>query len=131
MVNPKLRYEADLRLLEKALATLKAALREPKTDISRDAVIQRFEYVFELAWKTMQAACVVKGQSPRSPRDAIRRAFELGWMRDPDPWFRAQDARNLTSHTYNETLAEEVFAAARVFPEIVDAFLAAILRDPF
>ena len=131
MVNPRARYEADKRLLENAVETLKAALAQPKNAFIRDAAIQRFEYVFELSWKTMQAAGTLKGISSRSPKDAIRRAFELGWIQDPEPWFKALDSRNLTSHTYDESLAETVFANVQQFPAIVQALLTALQkREP-
>ena len=123
MVNPRARYEADLALLLKALNTLRKALSVPKDDLSRDAVIQRFEYVFELGWKTLQAACALQGVETRSPKESIRRAFELSWVEDIDPWFRALEARNLTSHTYNEALAESVYETAKNFPRFVDEIL--------
>jgi len=128
MVNPRARYAADKQLLEKAVATLQEALMQPQNAFIRDAAIQRFEYVFELSWKTMQAAGMLRGISSRSPKDAIRRAFELGWIEDPEPWFKAMDARNLTSHTYDESLAETVFANAQEFPATVQAFLTALQK---
>ena len=123
MVDPRQRYEADRTLLQKVLATLRKALAAPKDDLSRDAVIQRFEYVFELGWKTLQAACALQGVETRSPKETIRRAFELGWVEDPDPWFRALEARNLTSHTYDEALAESVYQAAKNVPVLIDQML--------
>ena len=129
MVNPRARYEADLILLQKALSTLQKALAAPKDDMSRDAVIQRFEYVFELGWKTLQAACALQGVETRSPKEAIRRAYEQGWMEDTDPWFRALEARNLTSHTYDEALAESVYQAARKIPDLVDHTLRKLAQN--
>ena len=123
MVNPRARYEADLALLQKSLLTLRKALAAPKDDMSRDAVIQRFEYVFELGWKTLQAACALQGVETRSPKESIRRAFELSCVDDPDPWFKALEARNLTSHTYDETLAESVYQTATAFPALVDQIM--------
>jgi len=123
MVNPRGRYEADVLLLQKALTTLRKALGVAKDDMSRDAVIQRFEYVFELSWKTLQAACALQGVETRSPKESIRRAYELSWIEDPDPWFKALEARNLTSHTYDETLAESVYQTAKTFPALVDQIL--------
>jgi nucleotidyltransferase substrate binding protein (TIGR01987 family) len=123
VVDPRARYEADRMLLKKALATLRKAQAAPKDDLTRDAVIQRFEYVFELGWKTLQAACALQGIETRSPKDAIRRAHELGWLEDPSDWFKALEARNLTSHTYDETLAESVYQSAAEFPAFVDRVL--------
>ena len=71
MVDPRARYEADRRLLENAMQTLKTALAQPKHAFIRDAAIQRFEYVFELSWKTMQAAGALKGIASRSPKELL------------------------------------------------------------
>jgi nucleotidyltransferase substrate binding protein (TIGR01987 family) len=128
MVDPKARYRADRALLQKALQSLQNALASPSNDISRDASIQRFEYVFELSWKTMQAACALQGITANSPKESIRGAFELGWISDPDAWFRALEARNATSHTYDESLAQQVFAVAQQFSPLVQRFLAMLAQ---
>ena len=41
-----------LKEFKKALASLIGALGEKKSDLVRDSVIKRFEYTFELAWKS-------------------------------------------------------------------------------
>ena len=56
MEQAKARLDAHLKLLEQAVRTLREAIQQPLTDFMRDAVIQRFEYVFELSWKTTQVA---------------------------------------------------------------------------
>jgi len=43
-----------LESLRKAVVGFRAALEAFETDISRDAAIQRFEFCFELAWKSIQ-----------------------------------------------------------------------------
>ena len=117
------RFKADLILLTKAVGTLETALGKAKEnrddDIFRDAVIQRFEYTFELSWKTMMAASRYLGAEAKNPRDAIRSAFKFSWIQNPDAWFDAMDARNQTSHTYHEEVAKEVFEVARQFPDHV------------
>ena len=39
--------------LTAAIARLREVLQAPETDVSRDAAIQRFEFCFELAWKSI------------------------------------------------------------------------------
>jgi nucleotidyltransferase substrate binding protein (TIGR01987 family) len=41
-------------------------------------------------------------------RDAIRKAYALGLIRDGDTWTGMIASRNLTSHTYDEKTMEEV-----------------------
>lgn len=128
MEYAKEKLKADLTLLKQALETLRKALKEPFTDIVRDAVIQRFEYVFELSWKAVQAAAQYMGVPSNSPRESIKAAFKLGWIQDQDadPWFEALEARNKTSHTYNAKLAEEVYQVASKFPTLVQALVASL-----
>lgn len=116
---PKTNLRLQLNLLRKALGTLEAALHEPMNDFIRDAAIQRFEYVFELTWKTLQVAAGHTGLRCASPREAIKAAFKMGWITNPDDWFEAMEARNRTSHTYNELVAQEVYEVARKFPALV------------
>lgn len=128
MEQTKERLNAELPLLEKALGTLTKALDEPLTDIVRDAVIQRFEYVFELSWKTMQIAAAYMGTLCNSPREAIKTAFKLDWIQEPDSWLESMEARNKTSHTYNEKVAKEVYETAKKFPSLVHPLLLALKK---
>ena len=60
----------------RALGSFEAVLREPKTDIVRDAAIQRFEYTFEASWKAAQFFLKHhEGNDTSSPKAAIRQAF--------------------------------------------------------
>lgn len=44
----------QLTTLEKAIESLESIVQKPIDDIVRDATIQRFEYTYELAWKTLK-----------------------------------------------------------------------------
>jgi nucleotidyltransferase substrate binding protein (TIGR01987 family) len=76
----------------------------------RDGLIQRFEFCFELAWKATQAAAAAEGVAVRSPKSAVAYALQVGWTADEPLWFRMLEARNLSSHTYDERIAEELAA---------------------
>ena len=93
----------------RALARLEEALREPATPIVRDACIQRFEFCFELAWKAIQAALRREGRDCTSPRSCFREAFKQRWIESEEGWTRLLADRNLTSHTYDEALAEAIY----------------------
>lgn len=126
MEQAKERLKVDIDLLEKALQTLVQALKEPLTDMVRDAGIQRFEYVFELSWKTIQIAARYMGSICNSPREAIKYAFKMGWIQKPDLWLETMEERNKTSHTYNEAIAEEVYEAVKKFPGLVQELIASL-----
>ena len=95
--------------LRTALARLGDALAQPKTEWTRDSAIQRFEFTFELAWKAVATVAQAHGVEARSPREAFKQAFALGWVTDEDVWLRMLDDRNRTTHTHNEAVAEEIF----------------------
>ena len=101
---------ARLGTLGDALARLDAALAQPKTEWTRDAAIQRFEFSFELAWKAVSAYARSEGLEARSPREALRVAHRLAWIDDDGLWLRMLDDRNRTSHIDNEAVAQEIFA---------------------
>jgi len=101
---------ARLGSLGDALRRLEAALAQPKTEWTRDAAIQRFEFSFELAWKAVSAYARSEGLEARSPREALRVAHRLAWIDDDGLWLRMLDDRNRTSHIYSEAVADEIFA---------------------
>ncbi len=102
----------SLTELSKALTSLEEALTVEKTDISRDASIQRFEFCVELAWKSAKK---VMGTSSVAPKQVIREMAQSGYIEDVEFWLKSINQRNLSSHTYNQKLAEEVYVFAKSF----------------
>ncbi|MEK6704270.1 MAG: HI0074 family nucleotidyltransferase substrate-binding subunit [Bdellovibrionota bacterium] len=108
---------ADLSTLEKALQTLEDALSSPpKNDLERDGVVQRFEYCFELSWKSAKRIITDQGLTPVSPKAVIRELGRLGWIFDVELWFDFLRARNESTYTYQKLTAEQVFQKAQGFP---------------
>ncbi|MFN8790022.1 MAG: HI0074 family nucleotidyltransferase substrate-binding subunit [Bdellovibrionales bacterium] len=102
--------------LRKAVQRLQDALIQPKTEFLRDSVIQRYEFSVELAWKTAKR---VMGSATTAPKDLIREMAQNGYISDVEVWLKAVDMRNLSSHTYKEDLAEQVYQFAQGFlPEL-------------
>ncbi|BCW93214.1 MAG: nucleotidyltransferase [Thermoanaerobaculum sp.] len=105
------KLKAQTALLRRAVERLEVALSRPKDEFVRDSAIQRFEFCFELAWKVLQTYLEREGLEARSPRSAIRGAFQVGLLPDDAQWLEMLELRNLTSHTYDEALAEKIYAA--------------------
>ncbi|MDF0673697.1 MAG: HI0074 family nucleotidyltransferase substrate-binding subunit [Nitrospira sp.] len=99
-----------LRLLDTALVRLEGALTQPVNEFVRDSAIQRFEFTFELFWKSLKAYAEQTGLEAYSPKDSIRTAFQLGVIPEHSDWFHMLEDRNLTSHTYNEARAEIIYS---------------------
>jgi nucleotidyltransferase substrate binding protein (TIGR01987 family) len=110
-----------------AAASLEEVATLPETGIVRDAAIQRFEFTFELVWKTLQLYFEHEGLESVGPRAVIKRAFVMRLISDQDEadiWFQMLDDRNLTSHAYDETLA------MRIYSRIVDDYAPRLARMP-
>lgn len=93
----------------KALAQLEKAVQQPKDEFVRDSVIQRFEFTHELAWKMLRLRLEREGVLVKTPRETIQEALQAGLIEDGNLWTDMQKMRNLTSHTYKEKLAEDVY----------------------
>ncbi len=92
----------------RANAQLAKACGRPKDEFLRDAVIQRFEFTYELAWKMLKLKLETEGVVARTPRETLQEALQARLITDGNTWSELQRMRNLTSHTYDETLAEQV-----------------------
>lgn len=100
---------------EQAVLRLADALAQPEDEFLRDASIQRFEFCFELAWKSVQTVAREFGQEAPSPRAALGIALRNGWVSDEAAWLDMLDARNRTSYTYREATAREVYGELPAF----------------
>lgn len=115
--------------LENALGRLAAALKEPEGEFIRDAAIQRFEFCFELAWKSVQSVARLEGQECTSPRAAFSLAWRSGWASEEAAWLDMLDDRNKTTHTYREATAKEVFGnLPRHLPHLAQLHVALTTR---
>jgi len=95
-----------------AAARLQEAVAQPETAILRDAVIQRFEFSFELVWKGLKLYLERQGHECGGPRPTLKKAFAEGLIATPeeaDVWLQMLDDRNLTSQAYDEALATRIY----------------------
>jgi nucleotidyltransferase substrate binding protein (TIGR01987 family) len=122
---PDIRWKQRLTNFERALRLLREAMAEgPEAlnQLEKEGVIQRFEYCFELAWKTvkdyMEASGVVFDVV--MPRQVIKEAFAAKVLNDGATWIAMLDHRNLLSHTYNPVVFEQAVAAIhqRYLPQL-------------
>lgn len=120
------RFEVARRQFGEALTRLIEVVEMDETDIIRDSLIQRFEFTYELAWKTMRHYLRDEGVTmPEVPGTVFQAAFAAHLIESADTWEKIKDCRNETSHTYDEEKA--VGVAAFVRAEAVPTF--STLRD--
>lgn len=110
----------SLQKLEVALKRLGEALAEESTNpLAIDGTIQRFEFVFELMWKTLKRALEVEGMICQTAREALKTGFQIGWINPEELWLQMLDDRNMTSHTYDQPTAQQIYNNIQsYYPEI-------------
>jgi len=113
----------NLYPLEKALIQLELGINRAEQntndELLRDGVIQRFEYTIDLSWKFLQRYLKVDLQidesSIRSKKDIFREASRLKLIEDAERWITHYEARNSTSHEYNQEVAKAVYSQVLLF----------------
>ena len=118
----------EITALVNAAKTLTEVLALPVSSITRDAAIKRFEFCFELAWKTMKRLLAYEGIVAKGPRTACRLAARQGYIDSVEAWFKALEARNETVHTYDEVQASKIFDELAGFNELLQSFIQKIMQ---
>lgn len=102
-------YRLALRRLTDAVVL---AGQRPLTPLEQQGLIQAFEFTHELAWNVMKDYFYWQGNSAISgSRDATREAFAKGLIEDGEGWMAMIKSRNLSSHTYNQNVADAIVSA--------------------
>ena len=100
----------NLKNLTAALEKLHEALQESESNkLAVDGTIQRFEFVFELFWKTLKLLLAEEGVQTDTPKAALRQAFQIKWLKDETAWLQMLKDRNETSHVYDEAAARKIY----------------------
>lgn len=111
----------DIEPLNRSIMRLQEGLDRYQQDTSdtqiRDGLIQRFEFTYELAHKTLKRFFILTSASPQSYQemlfqDLIREGNDKGLLRGEwKDWRNYRDMRSRTSHTYDEEIALKVVSA--------------------
>jgi nucleotidyltransferase substrate binding protein (TIGR01987 family) len=117
----------------KAQKTLKEITDERYSVIVRDASIQRFEYSFEIFWKLLKEYLRVKeGIICNSPKSCFREAFNVKLLTEEETIkaLEMTDDRNLTSHTYHENVAEEIYSKIKDYYKFMNKVYQDMMEKP-
>lgn len=109
-----------MQKLETAIQRLDEALAEDDTNpLAIDGTIQRFEFVFELMWKTLKRALEAEGMICQTARETLKTGYQIGWIGPEELWLQMLDDRNMTSHTYDQPTANQIYTHIQSYhPEI-------------
>lgn len=108
---------------DKALSQLTKFIEKGElNELEKQGLIQAFEYTYELVWNTIKDYFEAQGETGiHGSRDAFRLAFRRGLIEDGKTWMDMIKSRTLTTHTYNEDIAEEICTAIvnKYYPEFI------------
>ena len=124
-MNTDIRWKQRFENFEKAYRQLNTSLLiiNP-SETERAGIIQFYEITLELAWNTLKDFLVLEGFDVKSPREAIKTAFQNGYISNGEVWIDALDSRNLSVHTYDEEMANQLTENIRnIYYTILGAFM--------
>lgn len=101
-----IRWKQRFQNFDRSYVLLRSALEdgpEALNALEKEGAIQRFEYCFELAWKTVKDYLEASGFvfATVTPRQVLKDAFAAKILPEGQVWMDMLDHRNLLSHTYN------------------------------
>jgi nucleotidyltransferase substrate binding protein (TIGR01987 family) len=110
MNGKEIRWKQRFQNFEKAFSHLDEAVQKVKelSVLEKEGLIQRFEYTFELAWKTLKDYLESENVEAKFPREVIKKGFQYEILLNGEVWMEMLEKRNLMAHTYNE----EIFGMA-------------------
>ena len=125
-MSKDIRWQQRFQNFDHAFILLRSAIEdktiEQLSDLEQEGVIQRFEYTYELAWKTMKDYLEENGIvfEEVTPRNVIKEAFAAKIISDGQAWIDMLLHRNLLSHTYDSQVFKSVLESivSRYFPVI-------------
>ncbi len=105
----EIRWKQRFENFDKSYKLLKKYSNKPiTTELERAGIIQFFEMTFELAWKVLKDYLESEGYMVKSSRETVKQAFQIGLIDNGHIWIDALSNRNLTTHTYDEELADKM-----------------------
>ncbi|MBI3541540.1 MAG: nucleotidyltransferase substrate binding protein [Deltaproteobacteria bacterium] len=115
MEKKDIRWKQRLSNFKKALDRFEEAVKgDSKDRLAQEGLIQRFEYTFELAWKSLQDLLQERGLAEiRGPKPVLQQAFQDGLVQDGVIWMEMLRARNEATHLYDEKVFLEVYEKAQ------------------
>ena len=114
--NADIRWKQRFQNFDRAFVLLRDAMEngpDALNQLEKEGVIQRFEYCFELAWKTIKDYLEAGGYVfvIVTPRQVLKDAYGAKILDDGQVWIDMLDHRNLLSHTYSPVIFEQAVEA--------------------
>ncbi|MDO6994304.1 HI0074 family nucleotidyltransferase substrate-binding subunit [Brachyspira innocens] len=114
-MSENIRWKQRFYNFEKAFNLLKSVFEEKEINelslLEQEGVVQRFEYTYELAWKTLKYYLEYNESLNNidiSPRNIFKEAYSAKIIKSQDEFIDMMLSRNLLSHTYDFIKFKEI-----------------------
>ena len=115
-----IRWQQRFQNFDRAFSLLRSAFESKElsefSELEQEGIIQRFEYTFELAWKTMKDYLQCNGslEIPEiTARSVIKEAYAAKLIEDGQVWIDMMLHRNILSHCYDFAKFQEILKATK------------------
>lgn len=126
MNEKRIRWKYRFQNFEKAFAQLESAVEKLNSlsDLEKEGLVQRFEYTFELAWKTLKDYLESQEVEVKFPRDVIKQGFQYEIIPEGEIWMEMLEKRNMMAHTCDEEIFSDSVKqiSTLFFPEIKNLY---------
>jgi nucleotidyltransferase substrate binding protein (TIGR01987 family) len=126
-------FDASLvQSLESALKFLeKATGKKSLTELERDGMIRRYEYLFDLTCHVMHSVLLAITQNKLSPQPEpiLQEAYDKDLIEDMEAWSSFLWARRAYAESFTEATAKKIGTIVHRYPAAVHNLLARIKRE--
>jgi len=125
-------FKSALQRLDEAINKSNEYKDKDEYSFFRDSTIQRFEFTLEIAWKSIKNYLLVKeGIECRSPKSCMREFFSVGYIDETEisSLLEMIDDRNLATHTYHESISEEIFSKMDKYSKLLNKIYKILSED--
>ena len=127
----EIRWKQRFQNFNRAYNLLNCALEENDIDdlsnLEQEGVIQRFEYTYELAWKTLKDYLEYNGVNITeiTARSVFKEAYSSGIIKNSEIFIDMMLSHNLLSHTYDFNKFRDILIKVKkdYLPELSDLYL--------
>lgn len=105
--NKLINYNKTLKILNDNVSN------DNLSEIEKMGIVQAFELLIDQAWKILKRYLFVEGIDTKSPKSVIRECFSLQILDKPEIWIEMINRRNETSHSYDESIVDEIIRSIR------------------
>ena len=107
------KVEHYCKAVDRLSEAIPALTQNPDSSIIRDGIIQRFEFTFELAWKSLREYMEDQGADMSGivfSKQVFKAAYSARIISNDEVWLAMLHSRNITSHVYDDVQAAAVAA---------------------